>query len=116
MKITIEKRTNKAGDKQSIRLVYWYNSRRNDAGKVEQDRRNVPLNLYLHTTPTTKYEKQHNKETLQLVEQIKSKRIAEAASGQHGFTSTNAISTNFYGFFSQVMGLKKTNECSKNYD
>ena len=116
MKITIEKRANKAGDKQSIRLVYWYNSRRNDAGKVEHDRRNEPLNLYLHTTPSTKFEKQHNKETLQLVEQIKSKRIAEAATGQHGFTSTNTISTNFYSFFNQVMELKKTNESSKNYD
>ena len=116
MKITIEKRANKAGDKQSIRLVYWYNSRRNDAGKVEHDRRNEPLNLYLHTTPSTKFEKQHNKETLQLVEQIKSKRIAEAASGQHGFTSTNTISTNFYGFFNQIMETKKTNESSKNYD
>ena len=116
MKITIEKRANKAGDKQSIRLVYWYNSRRNDAGKVEHDRRNEPLNLYLHTTPSTKFEKQHNKETLQLVEQIKSKRIAEAASGQHGFTSTNTISTNFYSFFNQIMETKKTNESSKNYD
>ena len=116
MKITIEKRANKAGDKQSIRLVYWYNSRRNDAGKVEHDRRNEPLNLYLHTTPFTKFEKQHNKETLQLVEQIKSKRIAEAASGQHGFTSTNTISTNFYSFFNQIMETKKTNESSKNYD
>jgi integrase len=116
LKITIEKRANKAGDKQSIRLVYWYNSRRNDAGKVEHDRRNEPLNLYLHTTPFTKFEKQHNKETLQLVEQIKSKRIAEAASGQHGFTSTNTISTNFYSFFNQIMETKKTNESSKNYD
>ena len=116
MKITIEKRANKAGDKQSIRLVYWYNSRRNDAGKVEHDRRNEPLNLYLHTTPSTKFEKQHNKETLQLAEQIKSKRIAEAASGQHGFTSTNTISTNFYSFFNQIMETKKTNESSKNYD
>ena len=26
MKITIEKRANKEGDKQSIRLIYWYGS------------------------------------------------------------------------------------------
>ncbi|MEI7993407.1 MAG: phage integrase SAM-like domain-containing protein, partial [Methylococcaceae bacterium] len=115
MKITIEKRTNKVGDKQSIRLVFWYNSRRNEAGKVEHDRRNEPLDLYLHTAPKTKLEKQHNKETLQLVEQIKSKRIAEAASGQHGFTDGNKPSVNFYSFFNQVMSTKKTNESSTNY-
>jgi integrase len=116
MKITIEKITNKAGDKQTIRLVYWYGSKTDENGKTKHDRKYEKLDLYLHTNPTTKFEKQHNKETLQLVEQIKSKRIAEAASGQHGFTSTNKISTNFYSFFNQVMESKKTNESSKNYD
>ena len=33
MKITIEKRTNKAGDKQTIRLVYWYGSHTDENGK-----------------------------------------------------------------------------------
>ena len=116
MKITIEKITNKAGDKQTIRLVYWYGSKTDENGKTKHDRKYEKLDLYLHTNPTTKFEKQHNKETLQLVEQIKSKRIAEAASGQHGFTSTNKISTNFYSYFNQVMESKKTNESSKNYD
>jgi integrase len=116
MKITIEKRTNKEGDKQSVRLIYWYGSKIDENGKTKHDRKREQLDLFLHPNPSTKLEKQHNKETLQLVEQIKSKRIAEAASGQHGFTSTNKISTNFYSFFNQVMELKKTNESSKNYD
>ena len=116
MKITIEKITNKAGDKQTIRLVYWYGSKIDENGKTKHDRKREQLDLYLYPNPATKLEKQHNKETLQLVDQIKSKRIAEAASGQHGFTSTNPISTNFYGFFNQVMESKKTNESSKNYD
>ena len=116
MKITIEKIINKAGDKQTIRLVYWYGSKIDENGKTKHDRKREQLDLFLHPNPTTKFEKQHNKETLQLVEQIKSKRIAEAASGQHGFTSTNKISINFYSFFNQVMELKKTNESSKNYD
>lgn len=116
MKITIEKITNKAGDKQTIRLVYWYGSKIDENGKTKHDRKREQLDLYLYPNPATKLEKHHNKETLQLVDQIKSKRIAEAASGQHGFTSTNPISTNFYGFFNQVMESKKTNESSKNYD
>jgi hypothetical protein len=115
MKITIEKRINKEGDKQNIRLVYWYGSRRNEEGKLVHDRKREILDSYLYADPKTKPEKQHNKETLQLVEQIKSKRIAEAASGQHGFTDTNKVSTNFYSFFKQIMETKKTNESSTNY-
>jgi len=115
MKITVEKLTNKAGDKQAIRLVYWYGSRRNEAGKVVHDRKREPLDLYLYTNPKAKLEKQHNKETLQLVEAIKSKRITEAAIGQHGFTDTTKNSANFYRFFTLLMGTKKTDESSSNY-
>jgi hypothetical protein len=86
MKITIEKITNKAGDKQSIRLVYYYGSHTNEAGKLVHDRKSKYLNQYLYTNPKTKLEKQHNKETLQLVEQIKSKQLAEYTKGQYGFT------------------------------
>ena len=116
MKITIEKRLNKAGDKQTIRLVYFYGSRTDKNGKLIQDRKREKLDQYLYATPKTKPEKQHNKETMQLVEQIKAKRIAEAASGQHGFTDTNKLSTNFYAFFNKIMETKKTNESNKNYD
>jgi integrase len=115
MKITIEKRTNKEGDKQNIRLVYWYGSRRNEEGKVVHDRKRELLDLYLYVDPKTKPEKQHNKETLQTVEQIKAKRIAEAASGLHGFTDAAKVSANFYSFFKQIMDTKKTNESSANY-
>lgn len=115
MKITVEKRINKEGDKQNIRLVYWYGSHTDEKGKTKHDRKLERLDLYLHADPKTKPEKQHNKETLLLIEQIKSKRIAEAASGQHGFTDTAKTSANFYSFFKQIMDTKKTNESSTNY-
>jgi integrase len=115
MKITIEKSTNKAGDKQSIRLVYWYGSSTNASGKLVHDRKREQLDLYLYAEPKTKVEKQHNKETMQLVESIKAKRIAEAASGQHGFTDSTKTQANFYSFFNQIMETKKTNESSGNY-
>ncbi len=115
MNITIEKRTNKEGNKQNIRLVYWYGSRTDVDGKIKHDRKLEQLNQYLYTHPKTKPEKQHNKETLQLVDAIKSKRIYEAASGQHGFTDTAKNSTSFYSFFTQIMDTKKTNESSTNY-
>ena len=110
MKITIEKRINKDGDKQSIRLVYWYGSKTDENGKTKHDKKREQLDVYLHAHPTTKPEKQHNKETLLLIENIKAKRITETASGQHGFTDTHKLSTNFYGFFNKVMESKKTNK------
>ncbi|MEQ1638652.1 MAG: site-specific integrase [Methylococcales bacterium] len=116
MKISIEKRNNTTGDKQNIRLIYRYGSRRNDSGKLIHNRKIEQLNVYLHTNPKTKAEKQHNKETLQLVENIKAKRITEAASGQHGFTDATKSNANFYAFFNQVMETKKTNESNKNYE
>ena len=116
MKITIEERNNKEGDKQSIRLIYWHGSFTDKDGKLKHKRTREHLDTYLHANPKTKPEKQHNKESMQLVEQIKAKRIAEAASGQHGFTDTNKLSTNFYAFFNKIMETKKTNESNKNYD
>jgi integrase/recombinase XerD len=106
MKITIEKRLNAKGDKQTIRMVYWYGSHTDADGKIKHDRKLEQLDLYLFPKPATKFEKQHNKETLQLVEQIKSKRIAEEATGQHGFTSSIKSKTNFYTFYAEIMATK----------
>ena len=51
MKITIEKATNKAGDKQAIRLVYWYGSSINETGKLVHNRKREQIDLFLHATP-----------------------------------------------------------------
>ena len=115
MKITIEKRPNKEGDKQNIRLVYWYGSHTDADGRLVHNRKREQLNQYLHTAPKTKFEKQHNKETLQLVESIKAKRLTEVATGQHGFTDTTRINADFYSFYNQIMATKKTNGSSSNY-
>lgn len=115
MKITIEKRTNKAGDKQAIRLVYWYGSSTDANGKTKHNRKLEQLDQYLYKNPKTKPEKQHNKETLLLVESIKAKRLTEAATGRHGFTDSTRINASFYSFFGQLMETKKTNESSSNY-
>ena len=66
MKVTIEKRLNAKGDKQTIRLVYWYGSRTNADGKLIHDRKREQLSQYLYAAPKNKTEKQHNKETLQM--------------------------------------------------
>ena len=91
MKINIEKSINKDGDKQSISLVYYYGSHVDENGKTKHNRKRKTLGLYLYTTPTTELEKQHNEETLQLVEQIKAKQLNEYTKGQHGFIEIPVI-------------------------
>ena len=115
MKVTIEKRTNAIGDKQTIRLVYYYGSYVDESGKTKHNRKREQLDQFLYANPKTKPEKQHNKETMQLIEAIKAKRITEAASGQHGFTDDTKLKASFYSFFNKVMETKKTNASSSNY-
>lgn len=115
MKITIEKRTNKAGDKQNIRLVYWYGSYTDAKGKLKHNRKIEQLDQFFYTAPKTSLEKQHNKEVSRLVENIRAKRLTEAATGQHGFTDQHKGNANFYAFFRQLMESKKTKTSSSNH-
>ncbi len=115
MKITIEKRVNKDGDKHYLRLVYWYGSYTDASGKTKHKRKLEQLNLYLYVSIKKPSERQHNKDTELLVDQIRSKRIAEAAAGQHGFTDSTKISTYFYSFFDQIMETKSTATGKSNY-
>jgi hypothetical protein len=95
--------------------VYWYGSFKGTDGNLSHNRKSEKLDQYLYTDPKTKIERQHNKETLQLVEAIRAKRITEAAQGQHGFTDTARAGINFYAFWRQVMETKKTPTSSANY-
>jgi integrase/recombinase XerD len=115
MKITIEKRTNKAGDKQTIRLVTWLGSSTDDTGKIKHNREREQLDQFLYANPQNKLEKQHNKETMQLVEAIRAKRITEAATGKHGFTDASKAKTRFYELFDTLMDEKNTATSKTNY-
>lgn len=112
----METRTNKAGDRKSIRLVYWYGSHADENGKIKHSRRREPLDQFLYADPKTKLEKQHNKETLQLVEAIRAKRITEAASGQHGFTDPSKSAARFYWLFREMMESRNSVRGQANYN
>ncbi len=108
MKVTIEKRVNKAGDKLSVRLVYWYGSRTDENGKIKHTRKREQLNQFFYVNPTSRIEKQHNKDTQALVEAIRAKRITEAASSEHGFISPNKQDVRFYQLFDAMMEERNT--------
>ena len=107
MKITILKRTNKEGDKQTIRFIYWYGSRKDADGKRVHDRKREQFDLNAKTKP----EKHERNEILQLgLRPLDQNALPRPQCGQHGFTNTIKIQANCYGFFNQVMETKKTNE------
>lgn len=107
MKVTVEKRVNKAGDKQSVRLVYWHGSRVDANGKIKHNRTLEPLDQFLYVDPKNKLEKQHNKEALQLIEAIRAKRISEFAASTHGFDTVKQ-DVRFYDLFDQMMAQRRS--------
>lgn len=115
MKVTIERRLNKAGDRELIRLVYWYGSYKDDEGKTKHRRKREVLDQFLYANPQSRLEKQHNKETLQLVEAIKSKRIAEAASGKHGFTLDKPDDIGFFELLDTMAADRGTSGGKSNH-
>jgi integrase len=115
MKIALERRKGTKG-KDTLRLVYYFGSSVDpETGKIKHDRKREQLDLFLFTTPKTPTEKQHNKEALQLAENIKAKRLTEIASGKHGFINNTKNSANFLKFFDELADSKKQNNSSGNY-
>ena len=64
------------------------------------------LNLFIYEKPKNQLEKDHNKETLQLAETIKAKRILDAQATTHGFVSSVKSKTCFLLYFKQMVEKK----------
>jgi len=106
MKVSIEKRAI-AGNKQSLRLVYYYGSTTDANGKVVHQRKRETLDLFLYIKPKTPLEKQHNKEAEQLAEAIRAKRVVEAQSGKHGFNDSIKGKADFIVYLNVVVEEKR---------
>jgi integrase/recombinase XerD len=83
-------------------------SHTDEDGKLKHNRKREQLDQFLYVNPKSKPEKQHNKDTLALVEAIRAKRITEAASTEHGFVSPNKQDVRFYQLFDAMMDERKT--------
>src|SRR5215831_3184369 len=84
--------------KISLYLVY-------DFGKG-QKREYEFLKLHLFEKPKNHIEKEHNKETLQLAEAIKAKKILDAQASSHGFISSLKSKIGFLAFFKSLSDKK----------
>ncbi|HVU54941.1 MAG TPA: phage integrase SAM-like domain-containing protein [Puia sp.] len=64
------------------------------------------LKLYVYENPKTNLEKEHNKETMQLAESIRAKRLLDFQATRNGFTSSEKGKIPFLDYFRQMADKK----------
>ncbi len=64
------------------------------------------LKLYVFENPKTNLEKEHNKETMQLAESIRAKRMLDFQTTGNGFTSSEKGKISFLDYFKQLAEKK----------
>jgi integrase len=101
MKVTLRQRDN--GKKVSLYLEYYQNGKRS----YEY------LNLYLHSDKSsklTKAQKDENKKTFDLADDIRSKRKLEAQRGSYGFTDAQKIKGSFIDYVDLLKEKRKNSQ------
>jgi integrase len=108
MKIHLRKRigrlsleNQKKGKKQMASLYLAYNLR--PGAKIQYEW----LNLHIFEVPKTNIEKDHNKETMLLAENIRAKRLIDQQTTTHGFVSNVKGKLNFLDYFKKLADRKR---------
>lgn len=114
MKIAISKRKGKSGI-LNLWLEFYHGYTKTPEGKIKHHREYENLNGFIYATPKTPAEKQHNKQSLQLAEAIRAKRIVEAQNGEHGFKTDNKLKANLFDYFQKLCDQKLKPESKTNY-
>jgi integrase/recombinase XerD len=114
MKITVQKRKAKAGT-LSLRLEFYHGYTKDSEGKIKHHREYENLNGFIYEVPKTPAEKKHNKQSLQLAEAIRAKRVVEAQNGQHGFKTDSKLRASFYTYYKKLCDEKAKAPSKSNY-
>lgn len=115
MKIHLRKRVGrvsseneKKGKKQKSSLYLAWSPR--PGAKVQYEW----LNLHIYENPKTNIEKDHNKETMQLAESIRAKRLLDHQTSNHGFASAVKGKVSFLAYFKKLAD-KRRDDSDGNY-
>jgi integrase/recombinase XerD len=106
MKVHLRQRKQTKNGSISLYLEFYKGTTITSDGKVKILRKYEYLELYLFEKPKSQAERQHNKDTLQLAENIKAKRQLEIKNGQHGFSSGFKQNVNFMDYFCKMTDSK----------
>ncbi len=115
MKVHLRKRVGrvspenqKKGKKQKSSLYLAWTPR--PGSKVQYEW----LNLHIYENPKTNLEKDHNKETMQLAESIRAKRLLDNQTSNHGFASPVKAKISFLTYFKKLAD-KRRDDSDGNY-
>lgn len=95
MSVTLRERKTRKG--KSLYLDYY----------KDGTRYSETLGLLIYHPPKNKSERIHNKETRDLAESIRAKRILEIKNGQHGFVNDSLSNASFLNYFKKLMSERK---------
>jgi len=73
------------------------------------------LDLFLYEKPKTNLEKDHNKETLQLANTIRAKKIIDSQSTSHGFVGNVRSKVGFLAYFESMTEKRNNNGTNGNH-
>lgn len=114
MKISLYKRK-LADGRESIFIEYYKGSVISKDGKRKHLRDYENLQLYLHKNPKTQVEKNENKETLKLAENILAIRQTEYIKGKFDIKNTTKAKRTFLNFFSEMVDEREIDFSHDNY-
>ena len=115
MKITLKQKRLKDG-LISLYIEYYKGSSLDVNGKRTHLRDFEYLKLYLFPSPKDRNEKQKNKESLILAENILSIRKAEYLQGKYDIKNTSKSKRSFLNYFSELTEEKQKKDTLKNYN
>jgi len=102
-KVTLRKK-DISGNRQSLYLDYYPPIANPDTGKPT---RREFLGLYLYNNAKKAIEKQENKDTEAIAENIRAKRLLEIQNRQFGFLSKDKLNANFIEYFKALAEKRK---------
>ena len=98
MKLTIEKKSADSTGRQQLLLTRNYGSYLNENGKRVKRRNRQSLDLFIYATPKDKFERDHNKKTLDISEKIRAQAIVDLANNKHHFEDSEKQQESFYSY------------------
>src|ERR1017187_7364677 len=114
MKIHLRQRKQAKEGSISLYLEIYKGTTTNKKGKIVGLRDYEYLHLSLIDKPRNPIDKQHNKDTLKLAENIKAKRELDIQNGEYGFSNNFKDKTNFIEYFREL--TKKHLKIKGTYD
>lgn len=113
MKVHLRERKQVKDGSISLYLEFYKGTIKTPEGKTKILREYEYLNLYLVDKPKNPIDRQHNKQTKELAQNIRAKRELEIKNGQHGFNSSFKQGANFVEYFRSQ--AEKRRESNGNY-